>query len=299
MEENGGRRLWFERLYAALGLPFWTGAVLFGAVGWVGLALGSWRLSGRWDYLMELGQWVYLPVLALVGVVTQVAARAATRRLEELHTYVAETLGGGRVGLRPLYRPRDFLLAYLVTLAVVQPLYTVAGYPGNFTLLETTLVSIPFLYANLWIVGYAWVWLFSSYVVYRMGRTELDPRPFSEDPSLGLRPLGSFSLHLTVSYVVVVAMITLPNLIVGASLPILAFLTGMFLLSIPWFLLPLLPLRSRLKAEKRALLAQVGDRYTRLVERIDWEADTGWDPQLVQELGALDQIRRDVREIYD
>lgn len=144
-----------------------------------------------------------------------------------------------------------------------------------------------------------WVLVYSLYTILRMGRLELTLKPFTEDRSLDLKPLGRLSLQLTGLYMLFLAFIVVPNVLSGfLALPILGFFGALSLIAFALFFLPLLPLRRKLREAREELLGRIGPRYTRIFERIDTAPNGPVSQADVNELTAMEKIQRDVQEIY-
>ncbi len=296
---SGPSKLWFERIYAVLGIPFWVGTLVFGGGVFLAGLLGAILWSGTWDWFLTSGALFSAPFFMVVGIYTQFAARAARRGVERLDNYTRTMRGGRALHLRPLYSvPITFAFSAGVT-ALVQPLYILFALPPFFTLEQRLIQSLPYIYWNLFLNTFVWVLAVSLYTIFRIGRFELKLRPFTEDRSLGLKPLGRLSLKLTGLYVLFLAIIVLPNVLAGfLALPILGLFGAMSLLALALFFLPLLPLRRKLWETKGELLRRIGPRYTRVFERIDAAPTEPVSQADVNELTAIEKIQRDVQEIY-
>lgn len=292
-------KLWFERLYAWMGMPFWVGAFVFGAGIFLAILLWAILWSGAWTWFLTSGLVFSVPIFAAVGVYTQFAARSARRGVEGLEAYTRTMRGKHDLRLRPLYSvPMTFAFAAAL-IFLVQPLYILFGLPDIFTVEQRIIQSLPYIYWNLFLNSFIWVLSYALITIVRVGRMKLTLRPFTEDRSLGLKPLGRLALKLTGLYLLTLALIVVPNVLSGfLALPILGLFGAMALLALAMFFLPLLPLRSKLREAKQELLDRLGPRYTRVFERID-KGDGGPIGQAeVNELTAIEKIQRDVREIY-
>ena len=286
--------LWFERLYAALRLPFWVGAFVFAAGGFLAILVAV-GLAVGFDLVAQF--FSFFPFVTLIALLAQGGGRMARQRIEELNDY-AEAMGGGKIDLRPLYSLRNFVVVYVLMLAIIEPLYTFYALPPTIPVEQRFAGTLPFVYWNLFVNALIWVWIYSMYSVRKIGGLPLRLRPFTEDRSLGLKPFGTFSLQLTGLYLTMMALIAIPNAAAGfQSLPLLFFFAGLLLIAPILFLLPLLPLKRKLQRAKRELMAKMGVRYTRAYERIDGNPNGQIAPAVVSELLALGEIRRDVQQI--
>ena len=295
----GAKQLWMERLYTWLGMPFWVGALVFGAGIFVALLLWAMIWSGAWTWFLTSGLLVSIPIFAAVGVYTQFAARSVRRGVEHLEARTRAMRRGEDLRLGPMYSVPLTFAFYAGLTALIQPLYIVFGLPGIFSLEQRVIQSLPYIYWNLFVNTFVWVLLYAILAIVRVGRMELTLRPFTEDRSLGLKPLGRLALKASGLYLLFVALIVVPNVLSGfLAIPLLLFFTAMSLLALAIFFLPLLPLRAKLSEAKAKLVARIGPRYTRVFERIDREEGGPVSQSDVNELTALEKIRRDVQEIY-
>ena len=187
----GAEALWFERLYAKLRLPFLVGAFLFGGVMFLALQVAVALSLGLMEEQAAMGSFYFTPIAAIVGALAQGGGRMARRRVEQLNEYAA-TMGGGKIDLRPLYSVRNFLGLYVVMQAIIQPVYTFYGVPQTIPLEQRIAVNIPFIYWNLFLSAFFWVWIYSVYSARKIGRQPLQLKPFTEDRNLGLKPFGPF-----------------------------------------------------------------------------------------------------------
>lgn len=290
-------RLWFERLYAWMGLPLWAGVLLLGYIPFVGgLALG-YLAAGLWTDFASQFWTVALPV-SLSLIASAFAAVHICHRIERLGEYARSMIDGeARIELGSLYDSRKVFILWALTLLGVSVLYVVDAPPGYSAaqILLTQFSSWPIF--QLYIMTTLWVWAFAMYAIYRMGRLPLKLRPFTEDPMLGLRPFARASLRFVAIYEGLVAIIAFPQILSGAyGLPVSLFLVGLFVLGIVFFLLPLIPLRWKLQAAKSEQSRWIGSEYSKLMQSVH-TIDGDVDDKLVGRLMAIDKIQRDVRQI--
>ena len=294
---DGSRALWFERLYAYLRLPFLAGALLFGAGLLAAIALVVMIAGDLWDreYLGALI--ASISAYAVLGLFAQMAARAARRQVERMDEYTKPMRRGRALDLRPLYSPRMAFVTFLGLEIAIRPLYVFSG-AEFLTLTQRLLTSVPFLYVDLFAFTFVWVLGYSFYTIYRVGQMELTLRPFTEDRSLGLKPLGLLSLTLTGFYVVLLLLNLVANWPIIQSVAIQALLTAFILLSFGFFLLPLLPLRQKLMKARRDLLDQLSPRLTRVYDTISRGSEARIPLDVVNELTALRAMSADIQQIY-
>ncbi len=298
-EVSGPSSLWFERLYAYLRLPFWAGALLFGiglltVVTVVAIAVGD-----LWDFVPIEFQGA-VAIYGVMGLFTQLAARAARRGVERMGEYTKPMRDRTPLALGPLYSPGFTFLTYGVLEVAIQPFYILYGISESLTLAQRIIISVPFMYVDLFAFTFLWVLGYSFYAIYRVGRMELNLKPFTEDRSLGLNPLGRLALRLSGLYVLFVLFALVPNLLsVILAPPIVAIVLALTLLSFAFFFLPLLPLRRKLLTAKRDLLGRLGPRLTRLYREVDSEPGGKIGQEVVNELMALKEIQRDIQQIHN
>lgn len=295
------QQLWFERLYAWLRLPFWVGALVFGALVFVLLDLASFYLTGHWDVFLGTSTFAYFAVYASAAAVyAQFLARNATREVVALNAHLGSMNRGRQLDLKPLWSVRYFLILYLMMVVPLQLLNVYfGGLPESIPPDQRLLVGIPLYYWVAFPATFVWVWMYCLYSIFKMGRLDLRLQPFTEDRTLGLKPLGRFALRLSGMYIALLIIVIIPNLFIGlSSLPFLVVYAGFFLLALVFFFLPLLPLRGQLLRAKRDLLRRVGIRYTHVFERIDLGSEGHIEQEAVNELAAIDKIQRDVQQIH-
>ncbi len=288
--------LWFERLYAYLRLPFWAGALLFGVGLPIAIALMAIAAGDLWGHLPLV---IVVAIYGGMGLFTQVAARTARRRVEGIDEYTKSMRQGNPLNIGPLYSRRMAFLTFVGLELVVRPLYIFYGLSPGFTLAQRILVGLPFIYVDLFAYTFVWVLAYSFYAIYKVGQMELSLKPFTEDHSLGLNPLGRLALMLTGLYLLFLLFNLLPNVLSGIlAAPILAFQTFLGLLAFAFFFLPLLPLRQKLNRTRRDLHAQLSPRLTRLYATINEESEGGIQRELVNELTLLKAMEEDIHQIY-
>ncbi len=290
--------LWFERVYAYLRLPFWAGVLLFGVGLLVAVSLVLIVVSDIWD-LVTLEVLGSIAVYGGMGLFAQWAAKNIRQRMERMGEHTKPMRGGTPLGLGPLYSSRNALITYVVLEVVIQPFYILYGIDPSLSVVKRILISVPFLFVDIFAFTFLWVLGFSFYTIYRVGRMELVLKSFTEDPSLGLNPLGRLALRLTGLYVVFLLFGLVPSLLsVILAPPIIVILVTLSLLSFAFFFLPLLPLRRRLLRTKRDLLVRLSPRLTRLYATISEDTQGQVRQDVVFELMALKAMQEDIRRIH-
>ena len=295
--EPGRRsRLWFERLYARLGLPLWAGAILIGYLPFIiGLAIGHWA-AGLWDVFLRDVPAVHLPIS--VGILaSQMGASYACDRMHRLQDYARGMVEGSvRVDLGGLYRLGPIVVLWLLLNLFGNGAYVVSLSPG-LTLTQVLLTQIStWPIQILFLTTFLWVWGYSMLVIYRIGKLPLRLGSFTEDRMLGLAPFARESLRLTAVYLALLAVMAFPQIIAGGFGPLVALmLLSFFPLGLGFFLLPLIPLRRKLQRAKGEKMRWIGAEYTKVMASVDTIG--GMDDATSGRLTAIDKIQRDIRQI--
>ena len=253
---------------------------------------------GIWDYY--LSQILYFAAVPGVFVfLSQVVMRYITKQVGKLEEYSQSmSEGGSAVDLRLLFSMRGILLLWIFTAVVIQPFYAL-GVPRSFTVTQILFTGyIPWLYLDLVVSTFIWVWSYSLFSIYRMGKLPLRLKSFIEDRTLGLRPFGLFTARFTVLFLIPWGYLFLPQFLVGYATPPLTILFGSFFaLGFVFFLLPLRPLRTKLHAARAEELKWLVPRYKSILQHLQNVNTGSADSALIAELNAIDKIQRDVHQI--
>jgi len=149
--------------------------------------------------------------------------------------------------------------------------------------------------ATLALSSVVWTFWSISLGIHRFGRAPLALRPYYEDPFLGLKPLGVLSLSLAFSYF---GFIGLFLLVLSASpgtpttadvVGVGGFLSGLVLLGLVLFFLPLRGLHRRMADQKRQEIVRLRPKLSHIYE--DGASDTALD---VAHLVRIDMTDRKV-----
>ncbi len=116
-------------------------------------------------------------------------------------------------------------------------------------------------------------------------------QPLTKDKTLGLKPFASASLRLTaICYVYISFQLFIDLASPGASerLTLFVFIrdTGLILLGLVLFFLPLFSLHRKLVQTKLEKMAWINDRYTKIIEKIEAKGDTPLDEIVQRELST-------------
>src|SRR5256884_7695175 len=143
-------------------------------------------------------------------------------------------------------------------------------------------------------------------------------KPFTEDRTLGLKPFGTASMRLASVYAIFPIIVTLLQLITinvevpgGVTVGLgsfrtsdLVILSGLILVGVVLFLLPLIGIHRRLQDARRQELNWITPRYTSLVQRLkdkmthsDELENVNEKDALASELSVVRQIESDIHRI--
>lgn len=150
MDSTGYLRLWFESLYSYLRLPFWLGTAILSVAPFVILLFLGYYLAGVWIDLSPSGVLFFTPIAVILTAYMLYGTRYIRRKMETLTRY-CDTLRDDRskTTLAGLYSFRATLVTFLVSVAIVQPVYMYSALPPSYSLLQRIAVSLPFIYWNL------------------------------------------------------------------------------------------------------------------------------------------------------
>ena len=228
------------------------------------------------------------------------SVRYVGRRLAGLADYANSIReDGSTTDLKGLYLFRWVAVTYLLLMGTVQTIFIFLVMPPRFSLFQKLGISTPFFFWNVFLSTFFWVWGYSMYKIYRIGKLPLKLKPFTEDRTLGLKPFGRASLQLTAVYVGFLAsvFVTTVPLSTYAS-PVIVLEIGLLLLGMAIFFLPLLTLHAKLVDAKQEATQWISPQYSALVQRLRKEGVENADEKLYHELIAIDKIQRDIDQIH-
>jgi len=288
--------LWFERLYARVGLPFWAGVALVGFLPPLLLTLlGYYAYGVKTDFTGDISLGVPLLLANIVYILS--SSRYIRRRVERLDHY-ATSMGADKLPIRTGYLSDFRLVAvtWVVLLAigalVLEPVFN----PG-YSLLQNLLRELLYSYTRLLQATFLWVFLSSMIAIYSMGRLPLRLKVFTDDRTLGLKPFATTSLHLITIYVVAILLtfpiFLYPSFAVELSLTIF-LVPGLF-----FFLAPLIGLHKKMSEVRAEKSAMVGVRHSRVMSEVEAAGEGPLSEGLVNELLAIDAIKREIHQIHD
>jgi len=289
-------KLWFERLYARVGLPFWAGVLVLGFLPPLILtSLGYYSYGVKTDFTggISLG----VPLLLANTIYILFSSRYIRRRIEELEQY-AVSIGADKSRIETSYLNdfRAVVVTWVVLLAagvlVLEPVFN----PG-YSLFQDLLRELLYSYMRLLQATFLWVFLSSMVAIYRMGRLPLRLKVFTDDRTLGLEPFATTSLHLTTIYVVAILLtfpiFLYPSFAVELSLTIF-LVPGLF-----FFLVPLFGLHKKMSEVRSEKSALIGLRHSRVMAEVEVAGEQLLSEGLVNELLAIDAIKREIHQIHE
>ena len=289
-------KLWFERLYTRVGLPFWAGVLVVGFLPPLILTLlGYYTYGVKTDFTggVSLG----IPLLLANVIYILFSSSYIRRRVEALEQY-AVSIGADKSqiqtshhsGFRPVMATWAFLLVTAVL--VLEPFFN----PG-YSLFQDLLRELLFSYMRLLQVTFLWVFLSSMIAIYKMGRLPLRLKVFTDDRTLGLKRFANTSLLLITIYVVAIVLtfpiFLYPNFAVELGLTIF-LVPGIF-----FFLVPLFGLHKKMQEVRAEKSALIGLRHTRIMGQVEAVGEGPLSEGLVNELLAIDAIKREIHQMHD
>lgn len=300
MGKDGEELFWFERVYRAFRLPPLVGMVVFGFVPIIVLMPAGYAIAGVWSQMISSGILFAIPVLLVVVVAAQLASTYARSVMNGWKSHSDGLLADGeKVDLRELYRLRGFIATYVILLTFVQTVFVFFVLPQTNSILQNMITSLPFIYWNIYLQTFLWVFAYSMYKIYRTGRRPMNLRSFTEDRSLGLRPFGRVSLQLTGVYFVFLALILIAQVssagIQAGGTAIFAVLT---VLGLGLFLVPQLSLHSKLLRAKQEAFSWITPQYVELMEVVRRNGVKNTDERVLAQLAGVENIRRDIAQIH-
>lgn len=108
----------------------------------------------------------------------------------------------------------------------------------------------PFFFLGL--TSTLWSYSTSLYGIRKMGTTPLQLRPYFEDSTLGLKPVGSLALSLVMTYFALIGLLVTPAIVLPLDLYVVMFLSVLIILGLLMFFLPLTRLHQLMLEQKRA-----------------------------------------------
>jgi hypothetical protein len=301
--------LWYDRLSYHLALGKWLGRVLFGACAFAVVELlvygvgtvsrnpvylaGGITLPGAAfvDFLIFIGDWIILITYA------EFAAGIIWKNTVWL-CQLAESMGSGTAFLRvkSMVRKGYFggkIVLVLVAMIALGTYLQIFSTGSQYLNPASAMAQIPHIFGVTFISLFAAMATMNLFSTLTTLKSTLRLRPFSEDLSLGLKPFvmsgiyNSIMIEFSILLVVALPPFELPNL------PVALFLIVVFSL---YFTPPILLAHSKIGPVKKERVDWIGKWYTSVMDRL--HGGTALDPQLGDELFAIDKIQRDITKIH-
>ena len=295
-------------------VPFWLGAVIVSFV--------PTKILSTIEYLLVPSQGVgslildEALVLSLIMLYFLYAMRYIATRMDRLSEYTngmspEDTTLRLRTSPIRLSRVLIVWIILLVVINLVSPIpSSIEGAVSNHVLV--------FAYFFLILAFFLWTYGSSMVAIYRAGKLPFQLKPFTEDRTLGLKPFGTVSMRLVSVYGVFPIIVTFLQLItINVEIPggvtvglgsfrasDLIILSGLILVGVVLFLLPLVGIHRRLQDARRQELSWITRRYTNLVQRLkdritrsDQFENANEKDALASEISIVRQIQSDIHRI--
>lgn len=286
-----------KRISGRLGLPYSVGIVVLGTLPAIaGFTVGNLLAGVFWETIVGT-----LPIIPLF-IVCLYGAEYTVQRVKNLDG-LAQMMDSDvqfKARLRTLCSLKRVLPVWLVLSVFIVLILTY----GQTSTGPTTPLSLVFLlpatlYTTLAASTIVWVFGYSMYSLYKVGKGTLKLRPFGTDRTLGLRPFGLASLQIAAVYLGVSA-ILIASILVGGGVSLIA-LVSLFsfpLLAVPFFFLPLTSVHGKLVEAKSREMEWISRRYADLFQEIKSNRDARLDDSLKTDLAAFGQLQRDVQQVH-
>jgi len=292
-----GQKLWFVRLSSRLNLPFWAGVWLVALVP----AIVLWALGTENGITVAYAGTppiVSLLLLALNMVFLLSASQLICTRILQLRDHANALRLEHRVGkVRGIYSLSGILIVWFFLLLSSSGFFDTYVFNLHYSFYKILLRIISTSYLRFAQATFLWVLGCATYCIYSWGKLPMKLKSFAEDKTLGLNPFGNASL-LCVAFYIAAVLLTFP-VFVDTGEEVVIGQTIFFLLGLLLFLGPLLSLRKKLVEIKSQKMAWISTRHARVMQMIEAKAETegSLDQGLVNELIAIDHIKRDIQAI--
>ena len=302
--EGPERPTFVERAIAAIPLPFPLACLLLAAVAQSpGFLLANWIDMGSLEAAMQAtfpGLATMPASLVFPGAAFGIAfytvllmmIRYSRKGLASAREDLAPLLPDGDAGFRRIF---GVLNAPLPVVGLALILGSFFWFIGSHAPV-VGLAHVVFIGVQLSVICFGtsavlWTYFVSLWGLRRLGKEPLLLKPYTEDPMLGLRPLGTMSVSATTIYFAMTAVVLVTTLIYPQSPLYLAFLLGLLAFGVLLFVLPLLGIHRRMLEEKRRVERSLAEAATR--EWAEMETAPAPGPAGITELqGLVVSLRR-------
>ena len=148
----------------------------------------------------------------------------------------------------------------------------------------------------LLLATFFWVFMSSTWGIYRLGKETAMLKSYEEDAMLGLGAFGSLSLSLSVAYFVGIGttlLLIATDPLAGFPLLMTMIFSVLALVGIGLFFLPLLGLHAKMRSEKKKELRKVREEAFRLLN----EKSTGNSLDFLAHMEAIKMRERTVASL--
>jgi len=178
--------------------------------------------------------------------------RYARRSLAAARDSIAPLLPDGEAGFRRIYGMVHAPLPIVGVALLLAIFFWFVGSHAPFL----GPARVVFIGVQLSVICFAtstvlWTYFVTLWGLRRMGKEPLRLKPFTEDPMLGLRPLGTMSVSATMVYFAMTSVVLLTTLVYPQTPLYLAFLLGLLAFGVLLFVVPLLGIHRKMLEEKR------------------------------------------------
>src|SRR5437660_2193972 len=295
-------------------LPFWLGAVIVSFV--------PTKILSTIEYVLVPSQGVGSLILDEALVISPImlyflyAMRYIATRMDRLSEYT-NGMSPENTTLRLRTSPIRLSRVLIVWIILLVVINLVSPIPSSIEGAVSNHVLV-FAYFFLILAFFLWTYGSSMVAIYRAGKLPFQLKPFTEDRTLGLKPFGSVSICLLYVYGIFPIIVTFLQLItINVEIPggvtvglgsfrasDLIILSGLILVGVVLFLLPLVGIHRRLQDARRQELSWITRRYTNLVQRLkdritrsDQSENANEKDALASEISIVRQIQSDIHRI--
>ncbi len=293
-----------ERAILAVPLPFVLTCLLLASLSQsLGYLLANWIDLGSFDQAVQEafpGLGTTPAALVLAGPAFGIAfytvllymIRFSRRSLASARDSIAPLLPDGEAGFRRVYGILHSPVG-IVGLAVLLGVFfwamgahAPAVGPAHVVYIGVQLAVVCFATSAV-----LWTYFVTLWGLRRLGKETLILKPYTEDPMLGLRPLGSMSVSATMVYFAMTGVVLVTTLVYPQPPLYLAFLGGLLAFGAFLFVLPLLGIHRKMLEEKRRVERELAAAAVR--EWREMEAPPPAGETTVEELrGMVVSLRR-------
>ncbi len=166
-------------------------------------------------------------------------------------------------------RPAVVVSAVIGVFSLPYIYFQASQIPGAATLLYLTISNV---FVSLVFGTFIWVYFRSLWGLYKFGKEPLKLTPRDEDSMLGVRPIGSISLSLFFSYILIIGFTALGLLVspdpLSLSLVLVLALLGGFM-----FFLPLNSIHKKMLGEKQSETKKMIQKISQVSRGSDYSAN--------------------------